>query len=56
MIAQAQGQAEKARVELKEALAINPHFHLIYADAAHAQLATLGPQLEAKGGSNEHAR
>jgi tetratricopeptide (TPR) repeat protein len=56
MIAQAQGQAEKARVELKEALAINPHFHLIYADAAHAQLATLEPQLEAKGGSNEHAR
>jgi tetratricopeptide (TPR) repeat protein len=56
MIAQAQGQAEKARAELKEALDINPHFHLIYADAAHAQLATLGPQLEAKGGSNEHAR
>jgi tetratricopeptide (TPR) repeat protein len=56
MIARAQGRPEKARAELKEALAINPHFHLIYANTAQAQLATSGPRLEAKGGSNEHAR
>lgn len=55
-IAQAEGRSDTARMELKEALAINPHFHLIYAEAAHSQLAALEPQLAEKGGSNEHAR
>ena len=51
MIARAQGRTETARTEFKEALAINPHFHLLYADAAHAQLDALVPQsTEMEGG------
>jgi Flp pilus assembly protein TadD len=39
MIAEGLGQREQARTELKEALQINPHFHLIYANAAQQKLA-----------------
>ena len=35
-----------------EALNINPHFHLIYADAAQQRLAALEMQAESEGGSN----
>jgi len=56
MIAQAQGMTETARTELKEALAINPRFNLLYADEARAKLNALEPQLAQKGGSNEDAR
>ncbi len=56
MIAEGLGQQEKALSELKEALAINPHFHLVYAKAASVKVATLKPQLAARGGSNDFAR
>jgi len=54
MIAEAVGQRELARSELKEALRINPHFHLIYANAAQQKLAALEAQSETKEGSNDH--
>jgi tetratricopeptide (TPR) repeat protein len=54
MIAEALGQREQARSELKEALRINPHFHLNYATAAQQRLAVLEAQSELKGGSNGH--
>jgi tetratricopeptide (TPR) repeat protein len=51
MIAERMGQPEQARNELKEALQINPHFHLIYANAAQQRLEALGAQSESKEGS-----
>ena len=51
MIAERLGQREQARRELKEALQINPHFHLVYANAAQQRLAALGAQSESKEGS-----
>ena len=54
MIAEALGQRDQARSELKEALRINPHFHLIYADAAHQRLAALEAQSETGKGSVSH--
>jgi tetratricopeptide (TPR) repeat protein len=56
MIADRMGQSDQARNELRESLKINPHFHLIYADAAQQRLAVLEAQSESKGGSNSHAR
>ena len=51
MIAERMGQPEQARNELKEALQINPHFHLIYADTAQQRLAALEAESESKEGS-----
>jgi tetratricopeptide (TPR) repeat protein len=51
MIAERMGQREQARKELKEALQINPHFHLIYANAAQQRLAALETQTDLKEGS-----
>jgi tetratricopeptide (TPR) repeat protein len=51
MIAERLGQREQARSELKEALQINPHFHLIYANAAQEKLAALEARSESKEGS-----
>jgi tetratricopeptide (TPR) repeat protein len=51
MIAEQLGQPEQARNELKEALQINPHFHLIYANAAQQRLTALEAQSESKEGS-----
>jgi tetratricopeptide (TPR) repeat protein len=56
MIADRMGQREQARNELRESLQINPHFHLIYADAAQQKLLALEPQFASKGGSNAHLR
>ncbi len=56
MIAERLGQSEQARNELKEALRINPHFHLIYADTAQQQLTGLEAHAELKEGPEEHAR
>jgi len=50
------GQREKALSKLKEALEINPHFHLVYAKTASEKVATLQPQLAAMGGSNDSSR
>jgi tetratricopeptide (TPR) repeat protein len=56
MIAEGQGQREHARTELKQALQINPHFHLVYANEAKQRLAAIDAQAEAKEGSNAQAR
>jgi tetratricopeptide (TPR) repeat protein len=56
MIAKALGQQQQAQTELKEALQINPHFHLVYAYTAKQQLDSIDAQAELKEGSNEHAR
>jgi Tfp pilus assembly protein PilF len=56
MIAEGQGQREQARTELKQALQINPHFHLVYANEAKQRLAAIDAQAEAKEGSNAQAR
>lgn len=44
MIAAAAGNQAKARTELQQALAINPHFSPRYAPQAHATLAQLGKE------------
>jgi tetratricopeptide (TPR) repeat protein len=51
VIADRLGQREKAKAELQHALAINPHFHLLYADAAQRALA----QLDAPSAASESA-
>jgi tetratricopeptide (TPR) repeat protein len=55
MIADALGQQEQARSELKEALQINPHFHLRYANIAQQRLATLEARSESKKDAGNHA-
>ena len=52
MIAEGLGQREQARSDLKEALQINPHFHLIYADRAQQALTGLDAQAASEGGSH----
>jgi tetratricopeptide (TPR) repeat protein len=56
MIAEGLGQQEQARMELKQALQINPHFHLAYANAAKQKLAAIDAKAELKEGSNARAR
>jgi predicted Zn-dependent protease len=55
-IAAGLGHREQARAELSEALQINPHFHLIYANAAQQRLSVLEAKVESNGGSTDHAR
>jgi hypothetical protein len=50
------GQREQARKELSEAFRINPHFYLLYADAAKQKLLAVEPQLASKRGSNARLR
>jgi hypothetical protein len=49
------GDNVQAQQRLDEAIRINPHFHVLYADAARRQLALLQTQLQltAKGGKND---
>jgi tetratricopeptide (TPR) repeat protein len=54
MIAESLGQQDHALSDLKEALRINPHFHLIYANAAQQRLAAMEAQSESKEGPNNH--
>jgi tetratricopeptide (TPR) repeat protein len=56
MIADGMGQREQARKELSEAFRINPHFYLLYADAAKQKLLAVEPQLASKRGSNARLR
>jgi tetratricopeptide (TPR) repeat protein len=56
MIAERLGQLEQARTEFKEALAINPHFHLLYADAARQQLSLLDTRSTSNERAINHAR
>ena len=56
MIAERMGQREQARSVLKQALAINPHFNLLYADAAQQRLTHLDTQITSNEGPVNHAR
>jgi tetratricopeptide (TPR) repeat protein len=56
MIAQGLGQEGQARKELKQALQINPHFHLIYANIAEQKLAAMDALAKSKEGSNAGSR
>jgi len=56
MIAERLGQAEQARSELKQALQINPHFHLIYANTAQQKLNALEAQFASRKGTEEDGR
>ncbi len=56
IIAEKLGKREQARMDLEQALQINPHFHLVYANAAQQRLAAIDAQAESKEGSNAHAR
>ena len=44
MIAHARGDDRRARQYLQQALALNPHFHIFYADQARHILDSIGPQ------------
>ena len=48
MIAAKLGHSDQARKKLSEALAINPHFHLLYAGVAKQQLTLLDTQLASR--------
>jgi tetratricopeptide (TPR) repeat protein len=56
MIAERLGQPEQARNELREALQINPRFHLIYANQAQQRLAALEARADSKEGPENNAR
>ena len=56
MIAERLGQPEQARNELREALQINPRFHLIYANEAQQRLAALEARADSKEGPDNNAR
>jgi tetratricopeptide (TPR) repeat protein len=56
MIAERLGQPEQARNELREALQINPRFHLIYASEAQQRLAALEARADSKEGPENNAR
>jgi Flp pilus assembly protein TadD len=56
MISEGLGRRDQARAELNEALKINPHFHLIYAETAKQRLAAIDMQAESKEGSDVHDR
>jgi len=56
LIAAKLGDAGRAKNELTEALEINPHFHLTYADAARQKLASLGTQTASSMTPDSHAR
>jgi tetratricopeptide (TPR) repeat protein len=56
VIAEGLGQRKTALSEFKQALEINPHFHLVYAKAAGEKVAALEPQLAVSGGSNDISR
>jgi tetratricopeptide (TPR) repeat protein len=56
MIANGMGQKDQARGELKQALEINPHFHLLYADDAQKALGLLDPNSASIESAVSHAR
>ena len=56
MISEGLGHREQARKGMEEALQINPHFHLIYANTAQQTLATLEAQFEIRGNLHGNAR
>lgn len=55
MIAEAMAQHDQARLDFKQALKANPHFHLVYATIAQQHLTVLEAQSNSKGGVTGHA-
>jgi Flp pilus assembly protein TadD len=56
VISERLGRREQARSELKQALEINPHFHLVYANEAQQKLAVLAAQSGPEGAAESYAR
>jgi tetratricopeptide (TPR) repeat protein len=56
VIAAKAGKYEEAQQDLTAALAINPHFHLTYADAARKSLSFLTAENSSKASVDDHAR
>ncbi len=56
MIAAKSGHGDAARRDFAEALAINPHFHLLYARVAEQQLAAIKTQLASGAVTATHAQ
>jgi tetratricopeptide (TPR) repeat protein len=56
VIAAKAGKYEEAQQDLMAALAINPHFHLTYADAARKSLSFLTAENSSKASVDDHAR
>ncbi len=56
MIADKVGNTNKAREDLQLALAINPHFHLLYAETAQYRLSVLNTQLASGASAGSHAQ
>lgn len=50
------GRRDRARSELKKALQINPHFHLLYADAAQQRLAWMDTQAASNASGEQNAQ
>lgn len=55
LIADKLGDTNRARSELQEALQINPHFHLTYAEVAQQKLRLLNPQSASSATKENHA-
>ncbi len=56
MIAEKLNHRDQARAELREALAINPHFHALYSGEATRHLASLDTQAASNAGKEPDAR
>ena len=56
LIAEKLGDSNQARSDLKQALEINPHFHLIYAGAAQQTLAFLNTETASNPKPGSHGR
>ena len=56
LIAEKLGSLDRAKIDLKEALQINPHFHLTYANVAQQRLNLLNTQTALNATPNTHAR
>jgi tetratricopeptide (TPR) repeat protein len=56
MIADRLGEPDQARSALKQALQINPRFHLIYANEAQQRLAALEVRADSREGSENNGR
>ena len=56
LIAEKLGDSNRARSELRQALEINPHFHLVYAAAAQQRLAHLNTETASSPIAGSHGR
>ena len=56
MISQKLGELQQASQQLRTALAINPHFHVVYSDMARQQLELLSSHASNASSGGDHAR